>query len=103
MLSSSTSGTPFSVRDILSEDQQFCAMDCYPQQQQQPQPQQHVPQEYYAYNIIPENNWDVEKYKEQQGAISGYQNYHSEMNHVHQLSQVMPPYQENTIVEDGKC
>ncbi|XP_015520755.1 homeobox protein Nkx-2.5 [Neodiprion pinetum] len=102
MLSSFTSATPFSVRDILNEDQQFCAMDCYSQQQQQqPQPQQHLPQDYYTYNIVPDNNWEVEKYKEQQGVISGYQNYHPEMNHVHQLSQVMPPYQETSVAEDG--
>ncbi|XP_015585568.1 homeobox protein Nkx-2.5-like [Cephus cinctus] len=99
MLSSSISATPFSVRDILNEDQQICSMDCYPHQQPQAQQQQqHVSQDYYAYNIIPESNWEVEKYKEQ--PVPGYQNY-TEMSHVHQLSQVVPPYQETSVAEDG--
>ncbi|KAK2576837.1 hypothetical protein KPH14_005470 [Odynerus spinipes] len=102
MLSSSISATPFSVRDILNEDQQFAVMECYPHhhhQQQQPQPQQqHIPQDYYAYNIAPDNNWDTEKFKEQ--AMPGYSHY-SDLNHVHQLSHVVPPYQEAPVTEDG--
>ena len=100
MLSTSvSSATPFSVRDILNENQQLVVMDCYGSHQQNPQTW-HVTQDYYGYNIgIQENNWDVEKYKEQSAA--GYQNY-AELSHVHQLSQVIPPYQENSILEEGK-
>lgn len=96
MLSSSIS-TPFSVRDILSEDQQLgVSMDCY--QHHQNQTQQHVHQDYYPYNVVPENNWEMDKFKEH--PIPGYQHY-SDLNHVHQLSQVVPPYQETSITEDG--
>jgi hypothetical protein len=98
MLSSSVS-TPFSVRDILSEDQQqLGVMDCYAHHQNQIQ-QQHVHQDYYSYNVAPENSWEMEKFKEQ--PMSSYQHY-SDLNHVHQLSQVVPPYQETSITEDGK-
>ncbi|XP_015190575.1 PREDICTED: homeobox protein Nkx-2.5-like [Polistes dominula] len=96
MLSSSISATPFSVRDILNEDQQFAVMECYTHQQQQQQ--SHLPQDYYAYNAVPDNNWDAEKFKEQ--GVHGYSHY-SELNHVHQLSQVVPPYQEAPVTEDG--
>ncbi|KAL0120839.1 hypothetical protein PUN28_008487 [Cardiocondyla obscurior] len=96
MLSSSVS-TPFSVRDILSEDQQLGVMDCYTHHQNQAQ-QQHVHQDYYSYNVVPENNWEMDKFKEQ--PMSSYQHY-SDLNHVHQLSQVVPPYQETSITEDG--
>lgn len=96
MLSSSVS-TPFSVRDILSEDQQLGVMDCYAHHQNQAQ--QHVHQEYYSYNVVPENNWEMDKFKDQ--SMSSYQHY-SDLNHVHQLSQVVPPYQETSITEDGK-
>lgn len=92
-----SSATPFGVRDILNENQQFVVMDCYGSHQQSPQGW-HVPQEYYGYNVIPDNNWDVEKYKEQ--TMTGYHNY-GDLSHVHQLSQVVPPYQENSIVEEG--
>lgn len=98
MLSSSIS-TPFSVRDILSEDQQLGVMDCYAHHQNQAQ-QQHVHQDYYPYNVVPENNWEMDKFKEQ--SMPGYQHY-SDLNHVHQLSQVVPPYQETSITEDGEC
>jgi len=98
MLSSSVS-TPFSVRDILSEDQQqLGVMDCYAHHQNQIQ-QQHVHQDYYSYNVVPENGWEMEKFKEQ--PMPSYQHY-SDLNHVHQLSQVVPPYQETSITEDGK-
>lgn len=96
MLSSSIS-TPFSVRDILNEEQQLSAMDCYAHHQNQTQ-QQHVHQDYYSYNIVPENNWEMDKFKEQ--SMPNYQHY-SDLNHVHQLSQVVPPYQETSITEDG--
>lgn len=96
MLSSSIS-TPFSVRDILSEEQQLGAMDCYAHHQNQTQ--QHVHQDYYSYNVVPENNWEMDKFKEQ--SMPSYQHY-SDLNHVHQLSQVVPPYQETSITEDGK-
>lgn len=96
MLSSSIS-TPFSVRDILNEDQQL-VMDCYSHHQNQTQ-QQHVHQDYYPYSAVPENNWEIDKFKEQ--SISSYQHY-PDLNHVHQLSQVVPPYQETSITEDGK-
>ncbi|KAM0736282.1 Homeobox protein Nkx-2.6 [Formica fusca] len=95
MLSSSIS-TPFSVRDILSEEQQLGAMDCYAHHQNQTQ--QHVHQDYYSYNVVPENNWEMDKFKEQ--SMPSYQHY-SDLNHVHQLSQVVPPYQETSITEDG--
>ncbi|EFN71991.1 Homeobox protein Nkx-2.6 [Camponotus floridanus] len=95
MLSSSIS-TPFSVRDILNEEQQLGAMDCYAHQNQTQQ--QHVHQDYYSYNIVPENNWEMDKFKEQ--SMPNYQHY-SDLNHVHQLSQVVPPYQETSITEDG--
>lgn len=98
MLSSSVS-TPFSVRDILNEDQQLGVMDCYAHHQNQAQQQQHVHQEYYSYNIVPENNWEMDKFKDQ--PMPSYQHY-SDLNHVHQLSQVVPPYQETSITEDGK-
>jgi len=98
MLPSSVS-TPFSVRDILSEDQQQLGiMDCYAHHQNQIQ-QQHVHQDYYSYNVVPENTWEMEKFKEQ--PMPSYQHY-SDLNHVHQLSQVVPPYQETSITEDGK-
>lgn len=98
MLSSSvSSATPFSVRDILNENQQLGVMDCYGSHQQSPQGW-HVPTDYYAYNVIPDNNWDVEKYKEQ--TMTGYQNY-SELSHSHQMSQVVPSYEENPVVEEG--
>lgn len=98
MLSSSVS-TPFSVRDILSEDQQLGVMDCYTHHQNQTQ--QHVQhQEYYSYNnVVPENSWEIDKFKDQ--PVPNYQHY-SDLNHVHQLSQVVPPYQETSITEDGK-
>lgn len=95
MLSSSIS-TPFSVRDILSEEQQLGVMDCYAHHQNQAQ---HVHQDYYSYNIVPENNWEMDKFKDQ--SMPNYQHY-SDLNHVHQLSQVVPPYQETSIIEDGK-
>ncbi|XP_011877976.1 PREDICTED: homeobox protein Nkx-2.5-like [Vollenhovia emeryi] len=97
MLSSSVS-TPFSVRDILSEDQQLGVMDCYAHHQNQTQ-QQHVHQEYYSYsNVVLDSNWEMDKFKDQ--PMSSYQHY-SDLNHVHQLSQVVPPYQETSITEDG--
>ncbi|XP_014476957.1 PREDICTED: homeobox protein Nkx-2.5-like [Dinoponera quadriceps] len=94
MLSSSIS-TPFSVRDILNEDQQLGVMDCYPHHQNQAQ-QQH--QDYFPYNVMPENNWEIDKFKDQ--SMPSYQHY-SDLNHVHQLSQVVPPYQETSLTEDG--
>ena len=100
MVPTSISGTPFSVRDILNGDQQINTMECYPHHQES-ESQSHthqVHQDYYSYNMIGEGNWNVEKYKEQ--AVSSYQSY-SEMNHVHQLSQVVPPYHESPVVEDG--
>lgn len=102
MLSSSVSGTPFSVRDILSEDQQLGIMDCYPSVHHQHHhlQQQHVPQEYYGYNtIVPENNWDVEKFKEQ-GSMPTYAHY-PDLSHVHQLNSIAPPYQDTPVTEDG--
>ncbi|CAK9806003.1 Homeobox protein Nkx-2.6 [Anthophora quadrimaculata] len=99
MLSSSVSGTPFSVRDILSEDQQLGIMDCYSAAHHQHQlQQQHVAQDYYSYNIVPENNWDVEKFKEQ--SMSAYPHY-PDLGHVHQLNHIAPPYQESSVTEDG--
>nr|XP_012234243.1 PREDICTED: homeobox protein Nkx-2.5-like [Linepithema humile] len=99
MLSSSvsTQRSAFSVRDILSEDQQLGVMDCYGHHQNQAS-QQHAHQDYYSYNVMPENNWEMDKFKEQ--PMSSYQHY-SDLNHVHQLSQVVPPYQETSITEDG--
>ena len=74
-------------------------MDCYPQQQSEPQSQAHsVHQDYYSYNMIADGNWNIDKFKEQ--PVSSYQGY-PEMNHVHQLSQVVPPYHESPVVEDG--
>ncbi|RLU25244.1 hypothetical protein DMN91_003337 [Ooceraea biroi] len=96
MLSSSVS-TPFSVRDILSEDQQQLGVMDYAHHQNQIQ-QQHVHQDYYSYNVVPENSWEMEKFKEQ--PMPSYQHY-SDLSHVHQLSQVIPPYQETSITEDG--
>ncbi|XP_003703876.1 homeobox protein Nkx-2.5 [Megachile rotundata] len=97
MLSSSISGTPFSVRDILSEDQQLGAMDCYPLPHHQHQiQQQHVPQDYYGYNVMQENNWDVEKFKEQ--SMPTYPHY-PDLSHVQ--SQIVLPYQESSVTEDG--
>jgi len=90
--------TPFSVRDILNEDQQLGVMDCYAHHQNQAQ--QHVHQEYYSYNVISENNWEIDKFPKDQ-PMPSYQHY-SDLNHVHQLSQVVPPYQETSITEDGK-
>ncbi|XP_068974803.1 homeobox protein Nkx-2.5-like [Bombus flavifrons] len=99
MLPSSVSGTPFSVRDILSEDQQLGIMDCYPSVHHQHQlQQQHVPQEYYGYNIVPDNNWDVEKFKEQ--SMPTYPHY-PDLGHVHQLNQIAAPYQDPPVTEDG--
>ncbi|XP_016921287.1 homeobox protein Nkx-2.5-like [Apis cerana] len=97
----SSSGTPFSVRDILSEDQQLGIMDCYPSVHHQHQlQQQHVPQEYYGYNtIVQENNWDVEKFKEQ-GSMPAYAHY-PDLSHVHQLNSIAPPYQDPPVTEDG--
>ncbi|KAF3423150.1 hypothetical protein E2986_04614 [Frieseomelitta varia] len=99
MLSSSVSGTPFSVRDILSEDQQLGIMDCYPPVHQHQFQQQHVPQEYYGYNIVPDNNWDAEKFKEQ-SMMPTYAHY-PDLTHVHhQLNQIAPPYQDSPVTED---
>ncbi|KAG7201238.1 hypothetical protein KM043_004023 [Ampulex compressa] len=97
MLPSSVSATPFSVRDILNEDQQLGIMDCYAAHHQH-QSQQHVPQDYYSYNIICDNNWEAEKFKEQ--AVPNYPHY-SDLNHVHQFNQVAPPYPETPAIEDG--
>ncbi|XP_076244977.1 uncharacterized protein LOC143185674 [Calliopsis andreniformis] len=98
MLPSSISGTPFSVRDILSEDQDL-AMDCYPSaHHQHPIQQQHTSQDYYNYNVMQENQWDMEKFKEQ--SMMPYPHY-PELSHVHQLNQIAPPYQEPPITEDG--
>ncbi|XP_043462214.1 homeobox protein Nkx-2.3-like [Leptopilina heterotoma] len=100
MLPTSVSGTPFSVRDILNGDQQLNTMECYPPHQQS-ETQTHCSsgnQDYYSYNMIPDGNWNVNKYKEQ--TVTSYQNY-QEMNHVHQLSQVVPPYHESPVVEEG--
>ncbi|CAL7946313.1 unnamed protein product [Xylocopa violacea] len=99
MLSSSVSGTPFSVRDILSEDQQLGIMDCYASVHHQHQfQQQHVPQEYYGYNIVADNNWDVDKFKEQ--SMPAYSHY-PDLGHVHQMNQITPPYQQSPVTEDG--
>ena len=99
----SSSGTPFSVRDILSEDQQLGIMDCYPSvhHHQHQLQQQHVPQEYYGYNtIVQENNWEnVEKFKEQ-GSMPAYPHY-PDLGHVHQLNSIAPPYQDPPVTEDG--
>ncbi|XP_031839379.1 homeobox protein Nkx-2.5 [Nomia melanderi] len=98
MLPSSISGTPFSVRDILSEDQQLGVMDSYPVAHHQHQlQQQHVSQDYYNY-IVPENQWEFEKFKEQ--SMQSYPHY-PDLNHVHQLNHVAPPYQEPPVIEDG--
>ncbi|XP_043256989.1 homeobox protein Nkx-2.5-like [Colletes gigas] len=98
MLASSISGTPFSVRDILSEDQQLSIMDCYPNAHHQHQiQQQHVAQEYYNY-IVPESQWEFEKFKEQ--TMQSYPHY-PELSHAHQLNQIPPQYQEPPIIEDG--
>ncbi|KZC10971.1 PREDICTED: homeobox protein Nkx-2.5-like [Dufourea novaeangliae] len=95
MLSSSISGTPFSVRDILSEDQQLGTMDCYPVAHHQHQiQQQHATQDYYNY-IVPDNQWEFEK------SMPTYPHYPDFSSHVHQLNQIAPTYQEPTISEDG--
>jgi hypothetical protein len=102
MLSTIISATPFSVRDILSAEQEIPSMDCYQAHQQtdiQTQINNQIQADYYGYNMMPENTWDMDKLKEQ--SVNNYQGY-GEMSHVHQLSQVGPPYQENTVVEDGK-
>lgn len=94
--------TPFSVRDILSADQEIDSMDCYqshPHTDIQSQINNPMQSDYYGYNVMPENSWDMEKLKEQ--SVGGYQGY-GEMNHVHQLSQVVPPYQESPVIEDGE-
>ncbi|XP_033328651.1 homeobox protein Nkx-2.3 [Megalopta genalis] len=98
MLSSAISGTPFSVRDILSDDQQLGAMDCYPAAHHQHQlQQQHVSQDFYNY-VVPENQWEFEKFKEQ--SMPAYPHY-PDLNHVHQLNQIAPTYQEPPVTEDG--
>ncbi|XP_078048912.1 homeobox protein Nkx-2.3 [Augochlora pura] len=98
MLSSAISGTPFSVRDILSDDQQLGAMDCYSAAHHQHQlQQQHVPQDFYNY-VAPENQWEFEKFKEQ--SMPAYPHY-PDLNHVHQLNQIAPTYQEPPVTEDG--
>ncbi|XP_076178120.1 homeobox protein Nkx-2.5 [Ptiloglossa arizonensis] len=98
MLASSISGTPFSVRDILSEDQQLGIMDCYPVAHHQHQiQQQHATQEYYNY-IVPENQWEFEKFKDQ--TMPSYPHY-SELGHAHQPNQIGGQYQEAPVMEDG--
>ncbi|XP_053974793.1 homeobox protein Nkx-2.5-like [Hylaeus volcanicus] len=98
MLASSISGTPFSVRDILNEDQQLGIMDCYPAaHHQHPIQQQHMTQDYYNF-IVQESQWEFEKFKEQ--SIQSYPHY-SELNQPHQLNQVAPQYQEPPVTEDG--
>lgn len=93
--------TPFSVRDILSADQEIDSMDCYQNHPQTDiQINNQMQPDYYGYNVIPENAWDMDKLKEQ--SVGSYQGY-GEMNHVHQLSQVVPPYQESPVIEDGEC
>ncbi|XP_011501653.1 PREDICTED: homeobox protein Nkx-2.5 [Ceratosolen solmsi marchali] len=101
MLSTIISATPFSVRDILSAEQEIPGMDCYQTHQHtdiQTEINNQMQPDYYGYNVIQESTWDLDKLKEQ--SVNNYQGY-GEMNHVHQLSQVVPPYQENSVVEDG--
>ncbi|XP_001600859.1 homeobox protein Nkx-2.5-like [Nasonia vitripennis] len=94
-----SASTPFSVRDILSADQEIDSMDCYQNHSQTDiQINNHMQPDYYGYNVMPENGWDMDKLKEQ--SVGSYQGY-GEMNHVHQLSQVVPPYQESPVIEDG--
>ncbi|XP_034944194.1 homeobox protein Hmx-like [Chelonus insularis] len=96
MLSSSIS---FSVRDILNENQ-ISAMDPYNSHSQSSHTF-HVHQDYYGYNSVTDNHWDIEKYKEQiQSNQMNSQNY-ADLNHVHHLGHVGTGYQENSIAEDG--
>ncbi|KAJ8683595.1 hypothetical protein QAD02_019387 [Eretmocerus hayati] len=101
MLPTVTSGTPFSVRDILSADQEIDNMDCYQTHQHtniQTQMNGQIHQSCYGYNMIQDNDWRVDKIKEEN--MSSYPNY-NDVNHVHQLSQVVPAFQETPVVEDG--
>lgn len=96
MLASSIS---FSVRDILNENQQVATMDCYGNHQQVP----HMTQDFYGYNTLQENHWDIDKFKEQQQQQTqmiyhGYQ----DLNHVNTLGHMAAQYQESAVVEDGK-
>ena len=102
----SASSTPFSVRDILSAAEQSGSMDhCY--QSQDMQIGNHLQQQqtdYYGYaGMMTDNGWDMEKLKEQaQQSVNAYQQGYGELNPVHQLSQVVPPYQDSQQVEDGE-
>lgn len=90
--------TPFSVRDILNEDQQFVAMDCYGTTQlNQSENQYQMQQEFCGYTV-PESSWDAHKFKEQ--SVANYQTY-SDMSHVHHMSQISASYN-IPAVEDGK-
>ena len=60
--------------------------------------------DYYGYaGMMTDNGWDMEKLKEQaQQSVNAYQQGYGELNPVHQLSQVVPPYQDSQQVEDGE-
>ncbi|XP_015119748.1 homeobox protein Nkx-2.3 [Diachasma alloeum] len=97
MLPSSIS---FSVRDILNESQTVDTMDCYGGHQQVPQTF-HVSHDYYGYNGVQDNHWDVEKYKEQsQISQMGYQNY-PDLHQVHHGAHPSPPFEANSVMEEG--
>lgn len=59
--------------------------------------------EYYGYGESA--GWDMHqgKMKQEPQQDAGYQHTgYGELSHVHQLSQVVPPYQESPVVEDGE-
>ncbi|XP_011303442.1 homeobox protein Nkx-2.3 [Fopius arisanus] len=90
----------FSVRDILNESQTVDTMDCYGSHQQVSQ-NFHAPHDYYGYNAIQDNHWDIEKYKEQsQISQMAYQNY-TDLHHIHHGANHSPPFDGNSVVEDG--
>ena len=101
MLSNPITATPFSVRDILHADQ-VSSMDCYqthqaPQQQTilPPQMCNQIQQDYYGYNnIVPENSWDVDRYE-------GKSQSYDEIDQVQQIGQIVSPYHESPVTEDG--
>ena len=102
MLSTVSAATPFSVRDILSADQEANSMHCY---QSQTNLQNHIGTQMhndfynvYGCSVQDNHSWDVDKVKEE--IINDYNGY-GDINPVQQLSQIVPPYQENSVVEDG--
>ncbi|KAL7301874.1 hypothetical protein TKK_0005478 [Trichogramma kaykai] len=94
----SAAATPFGVRDILSADQEMGDMSCY-QAPSDAQSHMSAPMstDYYGYPNTLDNSWETDKPKNP--ILHQFPTYGS-MNHVQELSQVAPPYQESSASEE---